>query len=99
MMKLRNPKHANQVRLFKVFGAIWIANIITWIPFLIRTFGTVFFGDEAFPDWFFVFAYLSTISYAVVHPIIEASFIPECKNTIVFLIVKATCKGRYLNKN
>ena len=89
--KLKTSKYMQQLRLVKVFGAIWIANIITWTPFLIRVIASILVGDETFNKWFLLYIFLSIISFAVLHPIIEASFIPELRKIVVSLLQKKLC--------
>ena len=89
--ELRNSKHSKQLRLVKVFGAIWISNLITWTPFLIRVFGIVIYGDRVLSKWIHLISFLSTTSFAFLHPIIEASFIPELRKILVSLVGRLIC--------
>ena len=87
-LKLKNSKHIKQLQLIKVFGAIWIANMITWIPFLIRTCGSIIFDGNKFSNEYELLAFIGVVSFAVVHPTIQAIIIPEFRKYIVIIMKK-----------
>lgn len=89
--KVKNLKQTKQLKLIKVFGAITIATAISSSPFVIVVMSTVFSSHENFPKWFILIAFLSLISFPVVHPIIEAALIPELKKVLTVLLSKLRC--------
>ena len=86
--KLTNSKSRKQLQLIKVFGAIFAANIINWGPALIRVLATVNTEDGIIHQWFALYIFLSSTSFAILHPIIEATFIPELRKILVSFIQK-----------
>ena len=94
--RLKGLKFQKQLRLVKVFGAIWVANIITWTPFFIRVVGSAIFGD-IFSKWFHVFIFVNIVSFSVIHPVIEASLIPELRNQLAKFLKVVMCLHCELN--
>ena len=64
-----------QFHLIRVFGAIIIANILTWIPIMALAVGATIVDD--IPIEYIVFSYLCFLFQPVVHPLLEASLISE----------------------
>ena len=95
--KLKNSKHLKQLHLLRVFGAIWIANVITWMPFFVRIMATILFGVVV-SKGFLVYVYASIVSYTVIHPILEASIIPELRRQLVSLTKKLMCCCQHRDK-
>ena len=89
---LRQTKNKKQLQLVKVFVLTFLAHAITWFPVIVQIIGTALAGDgEYFPAWFYVFVYVSLISFTVIHPIIQVVYIPEIKSFIaVFLCRQLT---------
>ncbi len=88
--KLTRSKHLKQLHLVRVFGAIWLANMITWTPFFARIVGTLIFGAIS-SRWFLLYVFLSIISHTVIHPLLEATIIPELRKQLVAIFRKALC--------
>jgi len=88
--RIKSSKSQKQIQLFKVFGAIMLANIITWIPFFVRVIGMAVSGD-IFSKWFHVLIYITIVSFTFIHPIIEARLIPELRNTLTGFFQKLLC--------
>lgn len=80
MQRLNTTKKRKQLRLVVVFGTILIANVITWIPFIIRSFWALAYGSDNLTAASYVFVFLCLISHSFLHPIIEASLIPEIRD-------------------
>ena len=87
--KLNETKHHKQVQLIKVFGAILITNFLTWIPVILRSLLAVV--SSTFSDWWHFVIFSSLISFAVIHPIIQAYLIPELKVYLTLYLKKALC--------
>ncbi len=98
MSMLKSSKSWKQIKLVKVFGAILIANIITWIPFFIRVVGTAIFED-IFPDWFHVVITVTIVSFAVIHPVIQAWLVPELRKELSYVFNKLHCCHRLQNSS
>ena len=95
----KNSSLKKQWRLIKVFGAIWVATIISFLPFIVIAFGTAVVGRERFPDWTLLIAFLGVISFPVSHPLIEASLIPELRSYLISFLVKVSCLRRKSEEN
>ncbi len=88
--KLKKPTNLKQLRLIKVFGVIWLANLISWFPYIIRVIFTFFLG-EIWSNSFYVFSFMSLMISAVTFPIIEASIIPELRTILASLFKRIFC--------
>ena len=77
--RLQQEKYRKQLQLMRVFGAILIAHIITWIPLIVRVIEAYFKGSDDFSPWSNFFLIISVVSHPVLHPLIEASIIPEIR--------------------
>lgn len=89
--RLNKEQNLKQLQLMRVFGAILLSNIVTWLPMIIRILITAIKGDDDFPLWFYVLVYLSISFAAVLHPLIQASLIPEIRNSCKTVISRALC--------
>ena len=89
--KLRKVKHHKQLQLIKVFGAFLIAVILTWIPVNIRVFLTLMNGSEHINNWWNTVVYICVLSFAVIHPIFQASLIPDLRKYLVMFFKKVLC--------
>ena len=82
----RNRKH---LRLMVVFGVILAANLVTWIPLIVRSVVSLVYGsDDILPGWTVVLVYLCLVSHSFLHPLIQASLIPEVRKFSISLLVK-----------
>lgn len=87
--KLDTAKNRKQLRLMCVFGGILMANIVTWIPLISRSAAAWAYGSDAkLPVWTFVVVYLCLTSHSFIHPLIQASLIPEIRRSCVSLARK-----------
>ena len=91
--RLREEKNYKQLQLTRIFGATFLSNFLTWFPLVcwslaakvsIQTIGLV-------SEWIFVFVYLSLTSSAVLHPLIQASLIPEVRTQCKHFLMRAFC--------
>jgi len=69
----------HQLQLFKVFGAIFLANIVTWSPGVALAIGAPAINFETIPSAALTFVYTTYISHSVIHPILESWFISELR--------------------
>ena len=77
--ELRKEHNKHQLQLFKVFGAIFLANIITWSPVVALAVGAPAINFETIPSAALTFVYTTYISHSVIHPILESWFISELR--------------------
>ena len=75
---LSNAYNRNQFRLVQIFGAIFIANVITWFPII--TLSVVIAVQGEGHTLLYTIAYLSFLAETMIHPIIEARMIKDIWN-------------------
>ena len=68
-----------QLQLFKIFGALFVGNVITWIPVLGLAVASQAIDFDRVSDDAIAFVYISYISHALIHPILESWFITDIK--------------------
>ena len=68
-----------QLQLFKVFGAIFVGNIITWIPVLGLAVAAQAIDFDRVTDGAIAFVYISYISQTLIHPVLESFFITDIR--------------------
>lgn len=89
--QLTKKKNQSQLQLTKVFGAILVSNVFSWLPLICRTLVTAIKGNDVYPVWVYVFVYLSITSSAVFHPLIQAGLIPEIRTRYKHFLTRAFC--------
>ena len=68
-----------QLQLLKIFGALFVGNVITWIPVLGLAAASQAIDFDRVSDDAIAFVYMSYISHALIHPILESWFITDIK--------------------
>ena len=76
------PSQHQQRQLVKVFGALFIANIITWTPTVIIFISVILTGGDNIPDWTYIIGWLTYLTNPMIHPILEAFFIKELRTRV-----------------
>jgi len=93
--RINNWNNKKQWRLIKVFGGIWVASVISSLPFVVIVIGTAATGEiERFPNWILLIAFLGVISFPVSHPLIEAGLIPELRKYLTSFLAKVCCRRK-----
>ncbi len=82
-------KHYSQLQLIKVFGAIFVANVLTWIPIIIRSLLSV--GGVNMSEWWHFVVFVSLLSFVVLHPVIQTCLIPEFRAYIAVFLKCLLC--------
>ena len=72
---LSSAYNRDQFRLVQIFGAIFIANVITWFPMITLSVVVAIQGEGH--TLLYTIAYLSFLSETMIHPIIEARMIKD----------------------
>ena len=72
----------SQLVLVHVFGAIFTANIITWLPLIPLVIAVAILESGGVPTWAFTVTYLSYMSSTVIHPILESCLTHEIRASI-----------------
>lgn len=88
----RNTKHEvneeellhrkQQHQLVKVFGALLIANIVTWFPIIIMFFVVIITSGENVPEYLYIIGWLCYLLSPTIHPILESCFIKELRTRV-----------------
>ena len=73
-----------QTQLVRVFGALCIANCVSWTPVIavvlsIAAFGAITMSVEDVPNAVYVFGWICYLFNPVVHPIIESFFVKDLR--------------------
>ena len=68
-----------QLHLVKMFGAIFTANMVTWLPIMVVVLATAILGSGRVPTVVYSIAYLSYLSETVIHAVLAALLIPQLK--------------------
>ena len=80
---IEDSKHEKQqTQLVKVFGALFIANIITWTPTVIIFISVGITGGDNIPDWTYIIGWLTYLTNPMIHPILESFFIKELRTRV-----------------
>jgi hypothetical protein len=87
--RVKKRKSKLQFHLVRVFSAIIIANILTWVPILILGVVATFVDEFDIPIWYKTFSYLCFLFQPVLHPVLETSLISEIR----FPILKTMSSG------
>ncbi len=73
--------HRKEFRLVQVFGAIFTANLVTWMPMVGLAISAAVLGE--LHTFAYSVVYLSFLSETIIHPVIEAILIREMREIIV----------------
>lgn len=91
--RLNQLKARQQLRLLRMFGVLLISHMVVWIPLIIRTIEAVSLDSDNFSPWSNFIVITSVISHPILHPLIEACFLPEIRKQFSVLCLKH-CKNK-----
>ena len=77
--KILKKRNKQQLQLFRVFGAIFLANLVTWLPAIGLAIAAVSVDFNLVPAEVIAFVYITYISHSVIHPLLETCFISELR--------------------
>ena len=78
-----SKKHSqSQMRLVWLFGAIFIANVLTGTPFVALVVSSAILGPTNIPPIAFTISYLLVFSQTVIHPILQVCLIRDISQAI-----------------
>ena len=80
--KIHKKHNKQQLQLLRVFGAIFIANLVTWLPAIGLAITAPIVNFDLVPAGVIAFAYLTYLSQSVIHPLLEACFIHELRDIV-----------------
>ncbi len=87
--KVSQSVYSKQLQLVKVFGAIFVANAITWIPTILLFFLAA--GNIFVSEWLSFVLYCSLVSLVVLHPVVQTCLIPEIRHYIIGFLKNVLC--------
>lgn len=82
---IRSERNRKQLNIIHAFGAIFFANIFTWLPLIGLFAASATVGLDAVPVGYAAFAYLVCVSQSVLHPLLQISAVSEIKQPILKL--------------
>ncbi len=77
--KFKTDYHKKQILLAKVFGAIFIANVATWVPSIFILMVSAIVRIEQINPLALIFVYLTYICQPAIHPVLETCLIGKVK--------------------
>jgi len=83
VQKIKSKYNQQQVRLAKVFGAIFIVNCITWIPIVVISLVSGAIGPSEVPPEAYSVVFLSFLSQPAIHPILETFLVAKVRNSLM----------------
>ncbi len=92
VQKIRSKYNLQQIRLAKVFGAIFVVNSITWIPIMFISFVSGAVGPDNVPPEAFSVVFLSFLSQPAIHPVLEAFLVGKVRSALVKIVL--FCRGK-----
>ena len=92
-IELKDKYKRNQIRLLQIFGAIFCANIITWVPIL----GSLILLVIVIVPGVVVFAHLCLLFQAVIHPILQVLLLRDIRVEFshLFYLCSRQCRARF----
>ena len=80
--ELSHKLHRQQILLAQVFGALFTANLVTWLPSVFIAFVGAAIGVDNIPPPAIVFLYLAHVSQPAIHPVLETCLIGKAKKML-----------------
>ena len=68
-----------QSQLVRVFGALFVANAVSWTPVIVTTLLVNFLDPELVPDELYVFGWICYLTNSLFHPILESFFVKDLR--------------------
>ena len=78
--RMKSKHNQQQIRLAQVFGAIFVVNIMTWLPTAAISVLSGVLGSENVPPEAFSFVFLAFLSQPAIHPILETFLVARVRN-------------------
>ena len=78
---IHSANKQQQFRMVQVLGAIFLTNIVTWIPMSVLMIASVFIGTKI-PTFCYSFVYIFYLLEIILHPLLQIVLIYELKETV-----------------
>lgn len=95
--RLNQQKFRKELRLLRMFGVLFISHVAVWIPIIIRTIEALSLNSDNFALWSDFIVITSITSVSVLHPLIEACFLPEIRKHFSILCTKCRKNNQFPN--
>ena len=90
--KNKKKRLKKNLHLVRVFGALLLSNILSWLPIIIITFISLFTPLENLPTFIVVASFLLFNSQITIHPILESRFISSVRKPLKKMILGCCLK-------
>ena len=91
--KIKSAHNRKQLNSVRVFGAIFFANVFTWLPVIGLSFASVVVGIDGVPANYTACAYVMLMSQFVLHPIVMISLVSEVYRPILKMCRRKNSAG------
>ena len=81
--ELKANYHRQQIHLVRLFGALFVANFIVWVPTIIIAILSAAIGSEKIPYSLSTLQYLAYVSQPVIHPMLETCLFSRARTSII----------------
>ena len=89
---LRANYQRQQIHLVQLFGALFVANFITWVPTIIIAILSAAIGSEKIPYSLSTLQYLAYVSQPVIHPMLETCLFNRARTSIIKCLCYFFCR-------
>ena len=79
---IESRHNMQQIFLAKVFGTIFVVNIVTWIPTVFIALASGIVGGDRIPPETFSFIFIMFLSQPAIHPILETFLVTKVRNSL-----------------
>ncbi len=91
--QLRVEFHRQQLNLVKLFGALFVVNIVTWVPTIVIAVISAIIGHEKIPNSLSILQYLAYVSQPVLHPMLETCLFTRARTEVTKYLCCFCVKG------
>ncbi len=84
--RINKTRHAKQLHLFRVFGALMLSYIFTWLPYISVLVALIVKNFETVPHTYITVSFILFYSQAVIHPMLQTVFIADVRRPLKKLI-------------
>ena len=79
---IHSANKRQQFRMVQVLSAIFVTNIITWMPMIVLILTGGIVGGLVIPTFYYSFTYICYLLEIMVHPLLQITLIYELKETM-----------------
>ena len=89
-------RRAKQLHLFRIFAALLLSSILTWVPFICATFSLIISRFEGVSNAGISLCLIIFQSQPVVHPVIQTVFIADVRRPLKKMVETIFCKHLWI---